>query len=107
MEYSDIRYEVAGRALFMRIDRPQRPAASRGEIPEPLRPAFKRARDSGTASESARSGRAGPEAGPFDAGFGSADLARILGKKRAREGREAFAEKRSPDFDRFRGGSGS
>ena len=38
------------------------------------------------ASEHARFGQAGPRVGSFDAGFGSAYLARILGEKRAREG---------------------
>jgi naphthoate synthase len=37
------------------------------------------------ASETARFGQAGPRVGSFDAGFGSAYLARILGEKRARE----------------------
>jgi naphthoate synthase len=37
------------------------------------------------AAESARFGQAGPRVGSFDAGFGSAYLARILGDKRARE----------------------
>lgn len=37
------------------------------------------------AAESARFGQAGPRVGSFDAGFGSAYLARILGEKRARE----------------------
>jgi naphthoate synthase len=37
------------------------------------------------ASENARFGQAGPRVGSFDAGFGSAYLARILGDKRARE----------------------
>jgi naphthoate synthase len=37
------------------------------------------------ASSHARFGQAGPRVGSFDAGFGSAYLARILGEKRARE----------------------
>jgi 2-ketocyclohexanecarboxyl-CoA hydrolase len=37
------------------------------------------------AAESARFGQTGPRVGSFDAGFGSAYLARILGEKRARE----------------------
>ncbi len=37
------------------------------------------------AAETARFGQAGPRVGSFDAGFGSAYLARILGEKRARE----------------------
>ncbi len=37
------------------------------------------------AAEQARFGQAGPRVGSFDAGFGSAYLARILGDKRARE----------------------
>jgi naphthoate synthase len=37
------------------------------------------------ASESARFGQTGPRVGSFDAGFGSAYLARIVGEKRARE----------------------
>ena len=37
------------------------------------------------ASDRARFGQAGPRVGSFDAGFGSAYLARILGDKRARE----------------------
>jgi 2-ketocyclohexanecarboxyl-CoA hydrolase len=37
------------------------------------------------ASETARFGQSGPRVGSFDAGFGSAYLARILGEKRARE----------------------
>lgn len=37
------------------------------------------------AAEHARFGQAGPRVGSFDAGFGSAYLARILGDKRARE----------------------
>jgi 2-ketocyclohexanecarboxyl-CoA hydrolase len=37
------------------------------------------------ASETARFGQSGPKVGSFDAGFGSAYLARIVGEKRARE----------------------
>jgi naphthoate synthase len=37
------------------------------------------------AASHARFGQAGPRVGSFDAGFGSAYLARILGEKRARE----------------------
>ena len=37
------------------------------------------------AAENARFGQTGPRVGSFDAGFGSAYLARILGEKRARE----------------------
>lgn len=37
------------------------------------------------ASETARFGQAGPRVGSFDAGFGTAYLARIVGEKRARE----------------------
>lgn len=37
------------------------------------------------ASQTARFGQAGPKVGSFDAGFGSAYLARIVGEKRARE----------------------
>ena len=37
------------------------------------------------ASETARFGQTGPRVGSFDAGFGSAYLARIVGEKRARE----------------------
>ncbi len=37
------------------------------------------------AAEHARFGQAGPRVGSFDAGFGSAYLARIIGEKRARE----------------------
>ena len=37
------------------------------------------------ASETARFGQSGPRVGSFDAGFGSAYLARIVGEKRARE----------------------
>jgi naphthoate synthase len=37
------------------------------------------------AADHARFGQAGPRVGSFDAGFGSAYLARILGEKRARE----------------------
>ena len=41
--------------------------------------------DISIASETARFGQAGPRVGSFDAGFGSAFLARIVGEKRARE----------------------
>lgn len=41
--------------------------------------------DLSLAAEHARFGQAGPRVGSFDAGFGSAYLARILGDKRARE----------------------
>ncbi|MDY6967764.1 MAG: 1,4-dihydroxy-2-naphthoyl-CoA synthase [Spirochaetota bacterium] len=37
------------------------------------------------ASENARFGQAGPKVGSFDAGYGSAYLARVIGEKRARE----------------------
>jgi dihydroxynaphthoic acid synthetase len=37
------------------------------------------------ASESARFGQVGPRVGSFDAGFGTAYLARVVGEKRARE----------------------
>jgi naphthoate synthase len=41
--------------------------------------------DVSIASESARFGQAGPKVGSFDAGFGSAYLARVVGEKKARE----------------------
>lgn len=41
--------------------------------------------DLSIASETARFGQAGPRVGSFDAGFGSAFLARVVGEKRARE----------------------
>jgi naphthoate synthase len=41
--------------------------------------------DISIASETARFGQAGPRVGSFDAGFGSAYLARVVGEKRARE----------------------
>lgn len=41
--------------------------------------------DISLAAESARFGQAGPRVGSFDAGFGSAFLARVVGQKRARE----------------------
>jgi dihydroxynaphthoic acid synthetase len=41
--------------------------------------------DVSLASETARFGQAGPRVGSFDAGFGSAYLARVVGEKRARE----------------------
>lgn len=41
--------------------------------------------DVSLASETARFGQAGPKVGSFDAGFGSAYLARVVGEKRARE----------------------
>jgi len=41
--------------------------------------------DVSIASETARFGQAGPRVGSFDAGFGSAYLARVIGEKRARE----------------------
>jgi dihydroxynaphthoic acid synthetase len=41
--------------------------------------------DLSIASESARFGQAGPRVGSFDAGFGTAYLARVVGEKRARE----------------------
>ncbi len=41
--------------------------------------------DVSIASESARFGQAGPKVASFDAGFGTAYLARIVGEKRARE----------------------
>jgi len=41
--------------------------------------------DLSLASETARFGQAGPRVGSFDAGFGSAYLARVVGEKRARE----------------------
>jgi naphthoate synthase len=41
--------------------------------------------DVSIASESARFGQAGPKVGSFDAGFGSAYLARVIGEKKARE----------------------
>lgn len=41
--------------------------------------------DVSIAAESARFGQAGPKVGSFDAGFGSAYLARVVGEKRARE----------------------
>ncbi len=37
------------------------------------------------ASETARFGQAGPRVGSFDAGYGTAHLARVVGEKRARE----------------------
>jgi dihydroxynaphthoic acid synthetase len=41
--------------------------------------------DISVAAETARFGQAGPRVGSFDAGFGSAYLARVVGEKRARE----------------------
>ena len=41
--------------------------------------------DVSLASETARFGQAGPRVGSFDAGFGSAYLARVVGEKKARE----------------------
>jgi 2-ketocyclohexanecarboxyl-CoA hydrolase len=41
--------------------------------------------DISIASEDARFGQAGPKVGSFDAGFGTAYLARVVGEKRARE----------------------
>jgi dihydroxynaphthoic acid synthetase len=41
--------------------------------------------DLSIASESARFGQSGPRVGSFDAGFGSAYLARVVGEKRARQ----------------------
>lgn len=41
--------------------------------------------DLSIASETAKFGQAGPRVGSFDAGFGSAFLARVVGEKRARE----------------------
>ena len=41
--------------------------------------------DISIASETARFGQAGPRVGSFDAGFGSAYLARVVGEKKARE----------------------
>jgi dihydroxynaphthoic acid synthetase len=41
--------------------------------------------DVSIASETARFGQAGPRVGSFDAGFGSAYLARVIGEKKARE----------------------
>ena len=41
--------------------------------------------DLSIASETAQFGQAGPRVGSFDAGFGSAYLARVVGEKRARE----------------------
>lgn len=41
--------------------------------------------DVSIASETARFGQAGPRVGSFDAGFGTAFLARVVGEKRARE----------------------
>lgn len=41
--------------------------------------------DLSIASNTARFGQAGPRVGSFDAGFGSAYLARVIGEKRARE----------------------
>ena len=41
--------------------------------------------DVSLASETARFGQAGPKVGSFDAGFGTAYLARVVGEKKARE----------------------
>src|SRR6476646_1534818 len=41
--------------------------------------------DLSIAADTARFGQAGPRVGSFDAGFGSAYLARVIGEKRARE----------------------
>jgi naphthoate synthase len=41
--------------------------------------------DVSIASDTARFGQAGPKVGSFDAGFGSAYLARVVGEKKARE----------------------
>ncbi len=41
--------------------------------------------DLSIASETARFGQAGPRVGSFDAGFGSAYMARVVGEKKARE----------------------
>lgn len=41
--------------------------------------------DISIAAEHAKFGQAGPRVGSFDAGFGSAYLARVVGQKKARE----------------------
>ena len=41
--------------------------------------------DLSVAAEHARFGQSGPRVGSFDAGFGSAYLARVVGEKRARQ----------------------
>ena len=54
------------------------------------------------AADTARFGQAGPRVGSFDAGFGTGVLARVVGEKKAREGVQAFNEKRQPDFAPYR-----
>src|ERR671917_569116 len=59
-ELTDVRYEVEDGLAWITIDRT-------------------------IASEDARFGQTGPRVGSFDAGFGTAYLARVVGEKRARE----------------------
>ena len=53
------------------------------------------------AADNARFGQTGPRVGSFDGGFGASVLASLVGPKKAKEGREAYKEKRRPDFSRF------
>src|ERR671930_215903 len=78
MELTDVRYAVESGLAWVTIDRPDRMNAFRARTVDELC-------DLTIAAEDAVFGQTGPRVGSFDAGFGTAYLARVVGEKRARE----------------------
>src|SRR5919197_1067791 len=78
MELTDVRYAVESGLAWVTIDRPDRMNAFRARTVHVLC-------DLTIAAEDAVFGQTGPRVGSFDAGFGTAYLARVVGEKRARE----------------------
>jgi 1,4-dihydroxy-2-naphthoyl-CoA synthase len=83
-DHEDITYEIDQAAAVITINRPERYNTFRGKTVEELIKAFRAAWADQRVS-AATFGQAGPRVGSFDAGFGSAYLARVVGEKRARE----------------------
>src|SRR5664280_1205335 len=105
--FHDITYAVDGAAAIVTINRPERYNAFRAKTVEEMIKAFRAAwadrqvqsviltgagekafctgGDVKQRAETGDFGQAGPKVGSFDAGFGSAYLARVVGEKKARE----------------------
>jgi len=88
MEYEDIRYEADGPCAVITIDRQERLNAFRGRTVEELIHAFQR---TWTDSQVYGIGK-----------LAFAGLDSFAKSDEANEGRTAFADKRDPDFSKFR-----
>jgi 2-ketocyclohexanecarboxyl-CoA hydrolase len=114
---TDVRYEVDDGLAWVIIDRPDRMNAFRARTVDELIRCFKRAwasREVGVicltgAGERAfcTGGDQKQRAETGDYGPSESGLETFLDSEEAREGVRAFAEKRDPDFGRFRTGASS